>query len=183
MSSVPGDLQDCEKEPFQTRRVRFADFQFDPQEQVLSKNGVRIQLTRQVLEVLTALLEKPGQMVTREALQTRLWPVNTDLNYDAYIPPIVNKLRHALGDTEHPPSLIGRVSRRGYILIARVECEDRLATISPPANGLNSEEITRKSTFWSVLMMGRDGFWFVAGVIVLVAVSMLLGAAIAWYLR
>jgi DNA-binding winged helix-turn-helix (wHTH) protein len=170
---------------FPTRYLRFEDFCFDLQGQVLSKNGERICLVGKTYEVMRVLLEKPGQIVSREELRIRLWPGKTTLNYDANINTIVNKLRQVLGGVGDASTLIETVPRKGYILVAKVEHLDRPAPISssPPKKEPTPEKTLRTSTSWSVIGTSRGGLWFAAGVISLVVGAMLLGAAITLYLH
>jgi len=80
-----------------SRYIRFGPFQVDQQRQEVSKNGVRLKLQGKVYQVLLALIEKQGEVVTREELRFRLWPADTHVNYDANVNTTVNKLRQALG--------------------------------------------------------------------------------------
>src|SRR6267143_119538 len=71
--------------------------------------------------VLLTLLEKPGEVVTREELRFRLWPADTHVNYDANVNTTVNKLRQALGDSSEKPLYIETIPRKGYCLIVQPE--------------------------------------------------------------
>ena len=185
MILAPGEPQKCEQKPFPTRYLQFKDFNLDLQRQVLSKNGVRIQLAGKMYALLTALLETPGEIVTREALRVRLWPGEKFLNFDANLNTTVNILRHALGDVSHAPPLIDTVPRKGYRLIARVEFVDLPPTISPssPKDEPSLEDGARNTALSSVFGALRGGVWFAVGVIALVTAAMLLGAAITLYLH
>lgn len=185
MILASGEPQKCEQKSFPTRYLRFKDFHLDLQRQVLSKNGVRIRLAGKMYALLTALLETPGEIVTREALRARLWPGEMFPNYDANLNTTVNILRHALGDVWHAPTLIETVPRKGYKLIAKVEYVDRPSTISPssPKNEPSPEDGARNSAHSSVVGALRGGVWFAAGVIAMEVAAMLLGAAITLYLH
>ena len=98
--------------------MRFGPFQVDQQRQEVSKNGSRLKLQGKVYQVLVALLDKPGEVVTREELRQRLWPADTHVNYDANVNTTVNKLRQVLGGFHGASSLyIETIPRKGYCLL------------------------------------------------------------------
>jgi cholera toxin transcriptional activator len=111
------------------RIVRFGMFEADLVSGELRKNGTRIRLQEQPFQVLGMLLERPGEMVTREDLRHRLWPADTFVDFDHSLNTAVNKLREALGDAAANPRFVQTVARRGYRFIAPVQESDR------PANG------------------------------------------------
>src|SRR5213595_677004 len=78
------------------RYVLFGPFRIDQQRQEVTRNGSRLKLQGKVYQTLLTLLEKPGEVVTREELRMRLWPADTHVNYDANVNTTVNKLRQAL---------------------------------------------------------------------------------------
>ena len=84
---------------FTAKIVRFGVFEADLVSGELRKNGVRVRLQEQPFQVLAALLENAGEMVTREDLRQRLWPSDTFVDFDHSLNTAVNKLREALGDT------------------------------------------------------------------------------------
>jgi len=98
----------------------FGSFEFDPKTGELRKHGLRIKLNGQPVEMLTMLLEQPGQVVTREALQERLWPANTYVDFEQSLNAAVKRLRAALGDSADAPLFIETLPRRGYRFIAPV---------------------------------------------------------------
>jgi DNA-binding winged helix-turn-helix (wHTH) protein/Tol biopolymer transport system component len=100
---------------------RFGVFEFDPMARELTKNGVRLKVQEQPLQILFALLDQPGQIVAREELQQRLWPDGTFVDYEQSLNKAVNKLREALGDSASRPLYIETVPRRGYRFLAPVE--------------------------------------------------------------
>jgi len=103
------------------RIVRFGVFEVDLVSGELRKNGTRIRLQEQPFQVLTMLLERPGEMVTREDLRTKLWPADTFVDFDHSLNTAVNKLREALGDAAANPRFVQTVARRGYRFIAPVK--------------------------------------------------------------
>ena len=100
---------------------RFGAFEFNPQLGELLKHGLKIKLSGQPVEVLAILLERPGQRVTREELQKRLWPNDTVVEFEHSINAGINRLREALGDSANEPRYVETLPRRGYRFIAPVE--------------------------------------------------------------
>src|SRR5213595_3661697 len=109
------------------RYVSFGPFRIDQQRQEVLRNGSRLKLQGKVYQVLVTLLEKPGEVVTREELRTRLWPADTHVNYDANVNTTVNKLRQALGDSSDKPLYIETIPRKGYCLLVQPEVSDKPA--------------------------------------------------------
>jgi len=95
-------------------RIRFAAFEVDLQSKELFQEGRRIQLANQTFVALATLLERPGQLVTREELRQRLWPGNRVVEFDQGLNAIINRLREALGGETGGASLIETLPRRGY---------------------------------------------------------------------
>jgi len=102
------------------RVVRFGVFEVDLQEAELRKSGIHIKLQEQPFQILTMLLEHPGQTVTREELRSKLWPTDTFVDFDHSLNSSINKLREALGDSSEVPRFIETLHRRGYRFIAPV---------------------------------------------------------------
>ena len=82
---------------------------------------MRVGLQEQSLKVLVELLERPGDLVTREQLRQRLWPNGTFVDFEHGLNAVINRLREALGDSADSPRFIQTVPRRGYRFIAPVE--------------------------------------------------------------
>src|ERR1700674_3838867 len=156
------------------RYVLFGPFRIDQQRQEVTRDGSRIKLQGKVYQVLIILLEKPGEVVTREELRVRLWPADTHVNYDANVNTTVNKLRQALGDSSDKPLYIETIPRKGYCLVVRLEFADVPVAIAPvaSANGVNDKPQTEnaKST--------KTDIWMTLGIIGLILGGMLLGAGI-----
>jgi DNA-binding winged helix-turn-helix (wHTH) protein len=108
----------------------FGQFQVDLQREELFKEGSRVRIPYKVFQVLLALVERPGDIVTREALRARLWPGGTFVNYDANVNTTVNKLRLALGDSPEKPMYVETIPRRGYCFLGNVERGNEL--LKPP---------------------------------------------------
>ena len=100
--------------------VQFGLFEVDLRARELRKSGVKIKLNDQPFQVLTMLLEHRGEVVTREELQTRLWPADTFVDFDLSLNTAVKKLRQALGDESDNPRFVETLYRRGYRFIAPV---------------------------------------------------------------
>ena len=101
-----------------SRRVRAGLFEIDLGSAELRKNGHRVPLQEQPFRVLSLLLEHPGEVVTREELQTRIWPSDTYVGFDEGINTAIRKLRLAFGDSAENPRFIETLPRRGYRFIA-----------------------------------------------------------------
>jgi Tol biopolymer transport system component/DNA-binding winged helix-turn-helix (wHTH) protein len=107
-------------------RIRFDVFEADLRSGELFKEGRRIPLPNQSFLALTALLEQPGQLVSREALRARLWPDKRVVEFEQGLNAIINRLREALGDSAGNAKFIETLPRRGYRFIAPVEPAARL---------------------------------------------------------
>ena len=100
-------------------RVRFGVFEADLRTGELTKHGMRLRLQEQPFQLLAILLEKPGELVTREELRRRLWPQIT-VDFDHGVNKAIGKVRYALGDSAGKPRFIETVARRGYRFLADV---------------------------------------------------------------
>jgi DNA-binding winged helix-turn-helix (wHTH) protein/Tol biopolymer transport system component len=103
------------------RKLRFGDFEVDLVSGELRKFGTRIKLQDQPFKVLSILLASPGEIVTREELQERIWPANTFVDFDQSLNKAINKIREALSDSADGPRFVETLPRRGYRFIAAVE--------------------------------------------------------------
>jgi TolB-like protein/DNA-binding winged helix-turn-helix (wHTH) protein/tetratricopeptide (TPR) repeat protein len=104
--------------------VRFEDYQADLQTGELRKNGKKIRLSGQPFQILVLLLEKPGELITREELRARLWPEEVFVDFDHSVNAAVNKLREALCDSTNDLRFIETLPKRGYRFIGQVEVWD-----------------------------------------------------------
>ena len=98
--------------------VRFGTFEADLRLGELRKHGTRLKLTGQPFQILVILLEHPGDLVTREQLQRRLWPSETFVDFDRGLNAAINRVREALGDSAENPRFVETLPRRGYRFIA-----------------------------------------------------------------
>ncbi len=102
-------------------RYRFGVFEVDSTTGELRRRGVRVKLHAQPLQVLLLLLERPGEMLTREEICKVLWPDGTFVDYEHGVNSAVNRLRDALGDKASSPRFVETLARRGYRFVAPVE--------------------------------------------------------------
>jgi TolB-like protein/DNA-binding winged helix-turn-helix (wHTH) protein len=102
---------------------RFGTFEIDSRTGELRKNGMRIRCQEQPIQVLVALLERPGELLTREELRERVWPEDTFVDFDHALNTAVKKIRAALNDEADSPRYLETVPRRGYRFIAPVQTE------------------------------------------------------------
>ena len=100
--------------------IRFGVYELNPDALELHKHGVSVRLQEQPLQVLTALLERPGEVVSREQLQERIWGKDTFVDFDQSLNKAVNRLREALNDDPAHPRFVETVPRRGYRFVAPV---------------------------------------------------------------
>src|SRR5207249_8649098 len=103
--------------------VRFGAFELDQDAGELRKQGTRMKLQEQPLQMLQVLLQRPGEVVTREELQQKIWPSDTFVDFDHGINNAIKRLREALGDAAETPHYIETLPRRGYRFIGKIECE------------------------------------------------------------
>jgi DNA-binding winged helix-turn-helix (wHTH) protein len=103
------------------RLVRFGVFELDVRSGELRKAGSRLTVSEQPLNLLIALLDRPGEVVTRDELRERLWPADTFVDFEHGLNAAVKRLRDALGDSADTPRFIETVPRRGYRFIAPVD--------------------------------------------------------------
>jgi DNA-binding winged helix-turn-helix (wHTH) protein len=167
---------------FPTRYVRFGVFQLDVKRQDLTKNGARLRLPGKVCQVLVTLLERPGEIVTREELRSRLWAADTHVNFDANVNTTVNKLRQILGDSNEESIYVQTIPRKGYSFISTVEFLEQGETV--PANdqvAADEAAVAMPPESSRLFAPNRSRVWFTAAVIVLVIAAILLGAAITLF--
>jgi len=166
------------------RYVCFGAFHLDLKKEELFKAGARIKLQGKVYQALMALLQKPGELVTREELRMQLWPLDTHVNYDANVNTTVNKLRQVLGDSPEQPVFVETIPRKGYSFVAPMGYVDRPPVPQAPrtenaaAAATVAERVVGKASIFRTALLSR---WFTAGVVTLVIASMLFGAALVLY--
>src|SRR5215471_12891332 len=110
------------------RIIRFGVFEVDLKEAELRQSGLRQKLSPQAFEVLRAMLERPGELITREELRERLWPGNTIVDHELGLKKCINRIREVLGDSSDHPRFIETVPRRGYRFVAPVQAGEPFVT-------------------------------------------------------
>jgi len=111
-------------------QIRFGLFEVDLRSRELRKKGHKLRLQEQPFQLLTLLLEKPNEVVTREEIQGKIWGDDTFVDFEHGVNRAINKLRETLGDSADNPRFIETLSRRGYRFIAPVQRD-----LQPPNNG------------------------------------------------
>jgi DNA-binding winged helix-turn-helix (wHTH) protein len=164
--------------PSGPRFLRFGPFQVDQHRQEVTKNGSRLKLQGKVYQVLVALLDKPGEVVTREELRQRLWPADTHVNYDANVNTTVNKLRQVLGDSTEKPLYIETIPRKGYCLLVAAEASEVPSGPLAPNAVPENASVPAAPAPTNEPPAARSGFWIPIGVVGLILAGMLLGAGI-----
>jgi DNA-binding winged helix-turn-helix (wHTH) protein len=164
------------------RYIRFGSFHLDLQQQELFKDGSRVRVQGKVCEALLILVENPGEVVTRETLRARLWPTNTQINYDANVNTTVNKLRQVLGDSPDRPAFVETIPRKGYTFIANVESVGK-PEFADASNQSSAPQGSESKVLQAAQLLGGTGVsrWFTAGVVALLIAGMLFGAAVMLY--
>jgi cholera toxin transcriptional activator len=130
MAQDPTDLRPAQ-------RYRFGVFDADTATGELRRQGMRVKLNAQPFQVLCMLLERPGELLTREEISRELWPDGTFVDFDHGVNSAVNRIREALGDTAGSPRFVETLARRGYRFIAPVE---RIAPEENPPSSITSSE-------------------------------------------
>jgi TolB-like protein/DNA-binding winged helix-turn-helix (wHTH) protein/Tfp pilus assembly protein PilF len=164
--------------------LAFADFELDPRRHELRRNGRRVPLQEQPYQILACLLERPGDIVSRETLRERLWPSGTYVEFEKSINVAVMKLRDALGDSAEAPRFVETVPRLGYRFVgalashtpARPAAAD--APIQPGPGGTAGPAVTAEGP----TRFGGRRRLAMLGTIAVVATAAALGAA-AWRSR
>jgi TolB-like protein/DNA-binding winged helix-turn-helix (wHTH) protein/Tfp pilus assembly protein PilF len=162
------------------RRMRFAVFEADLRAGELTKQGKRLRLQELPFRLLVLLLEKPGELVTREELRGRLWP-RTFVDFDHGLNKAISKIREALGDSAENPRFIETVARRGYRFLAEVavdhDRQSETVTGTPAMHG-DPGPLRPIDAGTSTRRPGRALIWalFGSGLVVMLATSLL------WYL-
>ncbi|HXT76107.1 MAG TPA: winged helix-turn-helix domain-containing protein [Candidatus Eisenbacteria bacterium] len=118
---------------------RFDSFQLDPRSHELRRDGLRIKIPEQCFVVLLTLLERPGQLVTREELRKAVWPSDTFVDFDTGLNKIVKQLRQILGDSADAPSFIETAPKLGYRFIAEINPTRNSSTLRVNAGATRSK--------------------------------------------
>jgi TolB-like protein/DNA-binding winged helix-turn-helix (wHTH) protein len=133
--------------------IRFGIFEVDLQAGELRRRGLKVKLQQQPFQILAMLLECPGEVVTREEIQKRLWPTDTFVDFDRGLNRATNRLRESLRDEADNPRFIETLPRRGYRFIGQVEKLDDGGSAPELVSGQESPTPTNRS--WPSLRFGR----------------------------
>jgi TolB-like protein/DNA-binding winged helix-turn-helix (wHTH) protein/Flp pilus assembly protein TadD len=156
------------------RFLRFGIFEVDLHAGRLTKHGLRLKLQEQPFQVLAMLVEKPGELVSREELRSRLWP-RTIVDFDQGLNKAINKIRDALGDSAESPRFIETVARRGYRFLADVETINAPSPQSDPTSHVgDADRASAPGGVWKRLRYSRAWRLFGFGQ------ALLLAAALLW---
>ena len=161
------------------RRYRFGVFQLDTLSGELYKHGMRIKLQDQPCQLLTVLLERVGEVVTREELRQRLWDHDTYVDFDHSLNISINKLRDALGDSAANPRFIETLPRKGYRFLAAVSVEEvsdnRTPAAATPVTAVATADVAVPSSSGvynqQISSSRRSAPWLGIAALVLVAVT------------
>lgn len=158
-------------------KVRFGVFEVDLQTEELYKSGMRVKIQNQPFKVLSLMLERPGEIVSRDEMQQRLWGGDqTTVDFDHSLGTAVNKLREALGDSADNPRFIETMARRGYRFIAPIRTDPE-PPVTKPFLTASSSILMSSSTLGPLPPARQKGIrWPVAlaaTVIILIAVGLL----------
>ena len=130
---------------------QFGVFALNPHTRELRKNGVKLKLQEQPLQLLLILLERPGEVITREEIQKRLWSENTYVDFDNAINSSVRKLRDALGDSADNPRFIETLAPRGYRFIAPVNAPAAVQPVRSSGPEARARRFPVHKQLWVVL--------------------------------
>ena len=171
------------------RRIRFGIFEADLTAGELRKGGSRIRLQEQPFQILAMLLERPGEIITREELRSRLWPGDTFVDFEHGVNSGVARLRDALGDSADSPRYIETLPRRGYRLIVSLE-NPRTPSTTPSANGgsqidtgPSSQEEAAKPAEHPRETAAKAAFAWRRSLVLMIAAAVLLTIGGYFYLR
>ena len=163
LKTADGTVSNLRMRNAETRR--FGTFEVDLRAGELRKAGVRLKLTGQPFQVLTILLERPGEVVSRDELQKRLWP-DTFVDVDHNLNTAINKIREVLGDSADSPRFVETLPRRGYRFIAPVEGSNDTDAVDSAQviSGMERETETRRK----LRLRSRIVRYSIVGVVLLV---------------
>jgi len=153
---------------------RFGVFELDLRAAELRRNGIRVKLQEQPFQILAELVERPGQVVTREELRNRLWPADTYVDFDHSLNAAIRRLRDALGDSAENPTFVETVARRGYRFLAPVS--------GAPQNGSGQIEVVESLPAPVVRPAPHARHWWIVALVsavVLVLIGLAIGFRIA----
>jgi len=162
-------------------RVRFGPFELDPQSGELFKLGQKLNLHGQPIDVLCILLERPGELVTREEICKRLWPQDTFVDFEHSLNTAIKKLRQTLDDNPDAPRYIETLPKKGYRFIAQVEA---LANdVAPPVEPVNDPAVPPEGSDHAKQLVARNSRRRTIAAAVIMLVLAIAVGALYWYAR
>jgi len=163
-------------------RLRFGTFELDLRAGELRKHGLRIRLQEQPFQVLAMLLEQPGEVVTRDELQKRLWQTDTFVDFDHGLNKAISKIREALGDSAESPRFVETVTRRGYRFLAEVKAADTASVTSPEPTSQphSTAEVGARSDVAGDIAMPKPIVGPRARIVSVFAVLLAIASILAW---
>jgi TolB-like protein/DNA-binding winged helix-turn-helix (wHTH) protein/Flp pilus assembly protein TadD len=164
------------------RRFWFGAFELDARTGELHKQGRRIRLQEQPFQVLTVLLERSGEVVTREELQKKLWPADTFVDFDHGLNKTINKIREALGDSAEGPRFVETVPRRGYRFLADVKCGDAALVhgLELPPKSISTKTTEARPELAGKVTLLEHLLPSLASRIAVIALLLLISSFVAW---
>lgn len=165
--------------------VRFGTYEVALRSGEVRKAGVRIRVQQQPLKLLELLLERPGEVVTRDELRSRVWPDESFGDFDQAVNIAIAKLRSALGDSADNPRYIETLPKRGYRFIAEVSIVEADAQTKRPEPGAGDPSIVESPPQLPVgpAVAPKHGPWLIHSVITLVILVLILASLAIWLLR
>jgi TolB-like protein/DNA-binding winged helix-turn-helix (wHTH) protein/Tfp pilus assembly protein PilF len=166
--------------------VRFGTYEVSLQSGEVRKAGIRIRVQQQPMKLLELLLERPGEVVTREELRSRVWPSESFGDFDQAVNIAIAKLRSALGDSAENPRYIETLPKRGYRFIAEVsvvEADARTKRPEPTAGELPVAEPRRQLPGAGLAVAPTRRLWSTRRVIAALAFVVVLGILAVWLIR
>jgi len=166
--------------------VRFGTYELSLQSGEVRKAGVRIRVQQQPMKLLELLLERPGQVVTREELRSRVWPNESFGDFDQAVNIAIAKLRSALGDSAENPRYIETLPKRGYRFIAEVSVVEADAGTKRPelaAGELPVAEPGRQLQGTGLAVARKRQLWLTRGVMSAFALFLIFGVLAVWLFR
>src|SRR5215471_12243175 len=124
--------------------LRFGDFEVDLRAGELRKQGRRMRLQEQPLRVLSMLLERPGELVTRDELRLQLWPADTFVDFDHGLNSAVARLRESLNDSAEQPRFIETIPRRGYRFVGELKAAETKEADAAAQTAVAQETTSRR---------------------------------------
>src|SRR5258705_13876212 len=127
-----------------SRIICFSTFEVNLQTGELRQRGQKVKLQEQPFQLLVALLEQPGQVVSREELRSKLWPADTFVDFDHSLNAAIKRLRDALGESAERPIFVETLARRGYRFIGNVEIPAAIPSALSDLTGLKPDTETER---------------------------------------